>query len=91
MAQWRDFDATNKPDTCVWCGQKLRWKTHGVSKPIDMPWEEWWKHPDSKVNERRYDKPGDYGDGFFCGLRCGYMFGERLAQLGRRLQGRTPA
>lgn len=28
---------------------------------------------------------GGYGDGFFCGLRCAYQFGERMAQLGRRL------
>lgn len=28
---------------------------------------------------------GDYGDGHFCGLNCGYSFGRRLADLGRRL------
>ncbi len=29
---------------------------------------------------------GDYGDGVFCGLRCGYSFGLRLSEFGRRLQ-----
>lgn len=28
---------------------------------------------------------GDYGDGHFCGLTCGYRFGKRLADLGKRL------
>lgn len=23
---------------------------------------------------------GDYGDGYFCGLRCGYLFGRALAR-----------
>ena len=26
---------------------------------------------------------GDYGDGFFCGLRCGYQFGRMKAQVER--------
>lgn len=34
--------------------------------------------------ERWYDKPGDYGDGHFCGLRCGHAFGCALADNGRR-------
>ena len=29
---------------------------------------------------------GGYGDGFFCGLRCAYQFGVRMAGLGHRLQ-----
>ncbi len=28
---------------------------------------------------------GDYGDNSFCGLRCGYRFGARLAELGHQL------
>ena len=34
-----------------------------------------------------YDKPGYEGNGSFCSLRCGYQFGARLAELGRRLVG----
>lgn len=33
-----------------------------------------------------YEKPGAYGDGFFCGQSCGYAFGRVLADHGRRLQ-----
>lgn len=32
-----------------------------------------------------YDKPGDYGDGHFCGLRCGHQFGVAAANSGTRL------
>jgi len=34
----------------------------------------------------RMGRRGDYGDNAFCGLRCGYAFGWRLAQLGERLR-----
>lgn len=39
------------------------------------------------VTERKkaYDKPGDYGDGHFCGIRCAYQYGVVLADEGRRL------
>lgn len=33
--------------------------------------------------EKAYDKPGDYGDGHFCGLRCGYAFGVAMANSGK--------
>lgn len=87
MAQWREFAATNEPNTCKWCGKKLRWQTTmfnpetGKADPII----------DAETNTaiqgtRRtwpmYEKPGDYGDGHFCGLRCGYMFGVALADRG---------
>jgi hypothetical protein len=124
------FAATNEPETCKWCGRKLRWKTHSVDVP-DMSQEktptfcpsvmnpEAWKvgkggpmaaevcgseilTPDGdgwlcehghrihayrkRVGRKRfYKKAGDYGDGHFCGLRCGYMFGVRLADLGSNL------
>jgi hypothetical protein len=29
---------------------------------------------------------GGYGDNHFCGLRCGYEFGLRFAELGKRLE-----
>jgi hypothetical protein len=35
--------------------------------------------------QKAYDHPGDYGDGFFCGLRCAYQFAVRAAQTGTRL------
>lgn len=33
-----------------------------------------------------FEKPGYSGDGYFCGLRCGYRFAETFAGLGRRLE-----
>ena len=40
---------------------------------------------------RRLDNPtgrqyGDYGDGLFCGLRCGFDFALRVARLGHRFE-----
>lgn len=35
--------------------------------------------------ERRGAGLGDYGDGFFCGLRCGYAWAVGAARLGHRL------
>ena len=85
MAEWRPFGASNQPDTCLWCGNKLRQQYKWTEPPRDLPWgdrKQWLKD-----NQIPYEKKGDYHDGFFCGLRCGYSFGERLAQLGRRLVG----
>lgn len=40
-----------------------------------------------KVRERTYGSgPGDYGDGFFCGLRCGMGFAVVAARSGIRLK-----
>lgn len=97
MAEWRDFNASNKPDTCLWCGRKLRYKAleshYAVTQvpidpndpnydPIDMTTRKQYKN----VVDRRAEKGGDYQDGFFCGLRCGMQFAWRLADLGRRLK-----
>lgn len=41
------------------------------------------RYRDAEHNEGK--EWGDYGDGHFCGLRCGYQFAVRLADLGRRL------
>jgi len=41
-----------------------------------------------KIVERKkaYDKPGDYGDGHFCGLRCGYDFAVAFANAGKLIR-----
>jgi hypothetical protein len=99
MADWRNFDASNEPETCLWCGRKLRHKTtkhhyEVVEVPIkrtDVDYqyqvEEGYtvrkKH--KLVVDERAEKGGDYQDGQFCGLRCGMQFAWRLADLGRRL------
>lgn len=38
----------------------------------------------------KHAKPGDYGDGHFCGLTCGYLFAVRLANLGSCLLPKVP-
>ena len=97
MAEWRPFGATNAPDTCLWCGNKLRHKvteSHYEEIRVEVPEELRWdpavthRKQSKSVADKRAEKGGDYQDGFFCGLRCGYQFGERLAQLGRRLNPR---
>jgi hypothetical protein len=76
MAEWRDFNASNKPDTCLWCGRKLRYKTL----------HDWGVGDANPTRSYKAEKGGDYQDGQFCGLRCGYLFGVRMAELGRRLK-----
>lgn len=86
MAEWRDFGATNEPDTCLWCGKELRYRYR------DSCWTPWTEDTPSRrlkpAERRRAELGGDYEDGFFCGLRCAYMFARRLAQLGNRLVGK---
>jgi hypothetical protein len=119
----RAFAATNEPDTCRWCGRKLRWKCHTAWEDADSPPRRC-RHEESVGNyarvrcdsrtferpeegtrfwrcskghdngprrqiahrERRYKAPGAYGDGFFCGLDCGFAFGVSMARLGRMLK-----
>jgi hypothetical protein len=83
MAQWREFNASNMPDTCVWCGRKLRQKM--TYADFDQGFIDAVRG-DKPEMVPRYEKKGDYGDGFFCGLRCGYLFGEQMAKLHHRLR-----
>lgn len=62
----KEVKRTNLPDTCLWCGKRLRTARFA--------------QPDARK--------GDYQDGAFCGLRCGYMFGVWAAKLGFRLEKR---
>jgi hypothetical protein len=76
MAEWRKFNATNEPETCLWCGRKLRWRMHQEWK-IDQP------RPVGPGT--RAIKAGDYEDGYFCGLRCAYQFAVDMATRDHRL------
>ncbi len=80
MAEFRKFHASNQPETCLYCGRRLRWikrsftpGPHGEFIPIGQ-------------RPNLYKKPGDYGDGFFCGLRCGYQFGVLAANHAQRFE-----
>lgn len=89
---YQSFGATNEPDTCLWCGRKLVHKSRmceegdpGAFRVGGEGRGGWWA--------RKADKGGGYSDGMFCGLRCGYQFGKRMAEFGERLRqarGRFP-
>jgi hypothetical protein len=105
VAEWRGFNASNEPDTCIWCGKKLRFKVlHSHNETTQVPLDpnnesdqylieegQTTKKKYTTVVDERATVGGDYQDGFFCGLRCGYQFGVRMGELGRRLQEKTSA
>jgi hypothetical protein len=64
---------------CLWCGGPLRPTAVRVADPY-APWG------GRYANE---GPPGIYGTGHFCTLRCGFDFGDRLAEFGRRLRSGT--
>jgi len=100
MASWRPFGASNAPKTCLWCGRKLRFKalqSHTeITQVLLDPKNEKDQYliEEGQITRKRYKTiiderdtiGGDYRDGFFCGLRCGYEFGVRMAQLDKRLK-----
>jgi hypothetical protein len=61
------------PGVCLWCGDKLRLAKIANHPTIDT-------HREAR---------GDYGDNAFCGIRCGYAFGLRLACIGSRLRAKV--
>lgn len=94
MPEYRSYNASNEPDTCLWCGNKLRHRIiykdmtvgeakaqgHDLDKRRLALGDNW---PISLAVGHE-ELGGDYVDGFFCGLRCGYMFGEAMAKNGKR-------
>lgn len=80
MAEWRTWDPSNEQNTCLWCGRPLRFQRDVFDAAGQLI---------ADRNQRpKHKKGGDYSDGFFCGLRCGYQFGVEMAKFGRRLQPR---
>ena len=110
------FGYDGKPETCLWCGRKLRHQYDTKRKPgrlrkpkrcahcgctglmplddeynaFECPGCHAWIHADrvrhvvSRTQVSKY--PGDSrSKGHFCSLRCGFWFGETLAEHGRRL------
>jgi hypothetical protein len=75
------FGATNKTDTCRWCGRKLVWVCNTQYEESAAP------NGKRRIvsRTRRYQAPGAYGNGHFCGLTCGYQFGLTLATAGHVL------
>lgn len=56
---------TERP-TCKWCGRRLR------PKMVQD-----WPVGQLEATNRRQEGWGGYGDGLFCGLRCGYQWAVR--------------
>lgn len=73
---WKPFGYEGKPGTCLWCGARL-YRKMVLDRTIDKPYPE---------NMVRATQAGPYQDDHFCTLSCGYLFGERQAQLGSRLK-----
>lgn len=96
MGDWHPFGATNKPGTCLWCGRKLRRRTLPIRTGDVVPpgyhltgrlSTDAWGHEQVTVAA---DKSGDYQDDHFCGLRCGFRYAQRIADLGDRLEEFVP-
>ena len=93
----QSFNASNTPDTCLWCGRKLphkysdKWLQRERKRlGVDSTYTEVGKAQELatgiSLNKMYANKGGNYGDGFFCGLSCGYEFAVVLAEGGRRLK-----
>lgn len=76
---WRPFSATNEPDTCLWCGRRLRREKEAFDG------EGRWIDPGNR-SEYTHEKPGAYGNGYFCTLRCSHQFAVAFARAGHCLQ-----
>ena len=75
----KPYGYTGKAGTCRWCGDRLVYRTFSRNLLPGETWEEFHAIPQSQKRSRAYDKPGYYGDGKFCGLRCGYQWAVRRA------------
>ena len=75
----KPFGYKGRAGTCRWCGDKLRFATFHRSLLPGETWEEYHAIPVRQKAERFYDKPGPYGDGKFCSLRCGFQWAVRAA------------
>ena len=51
----------------------------------DEPAPRGWQERSVVSRQRYFDKPGPYGDGFFCSLTCGHRFAVAAANAGYRL------
>lgn len=80
MADWRPFGYKGKPGTCIWCGRPLVYRR--VMADESDKGNPTYREEGSSWATVRDAEPGGYGDGLFCGLRCGYRWAVRAA--GRR-------
>jgi hypothetical protein len=74
------FGYSGQSATCLWCGRRLRRTTVLDTGRMEREGLSYAVRPAAGL--------GAYADDCFCGLRCGYQFGLRQAQLGGRLERR---
>lgn len=95
MSYFRAFNeagGVGKKNHCKWCGRKLRPKWRTAEAPWVRTWHEATKfdapHQSNFGPSVKYGEPeyGDYRDGHFCGLRCGYDFALWFAEHGNVLK-----
>lgn len=83
----------NRDGACLWCGRELtanKIQRHRAASPL-------FDHLPGGAEKRaaaiatadRYTLRGQYADGAFCGLRCGYAFGVIAALQGSRFEAQT--
>lgn len=93
MSNTHDYGPTNEPDTCLWCGAKLR-TNYTMGERIEGPrklvkgregYNSYYVPTFRYINKKKTGK-GVYDTGFFCTLFCGMQFGIAFARMGRRLQ-----
>lgn len=82
----REFNASNKPNTCLWCGQPLHRNSTVEAVRRETP-----RGFTTDTIRTLTEERGWNGNGFFCSLRCGEAFGVAMAKNGRRLQPREDA
>lgn len=75
------FNATNEPNTCLWCGEPLYRNSTWTSVKTET------QHGfRSEKTKETTEYRGWEGNGFFCTLRCGEAFGIAMARLGKRFE-----
>lgn len=90
-----EFGATNEPDTCLWCGRKLRTNytrgdvIEGPRKSVKgRDGHDDYTVPTYKRINKKATGKGLMDEGFFCTVTCATFFGSTVARLGERLRPR---
>jgi len=61
---------------CLNCGTVEFWHGRQFNTGPNQACDDW----QSAGKTKRYPAPGRYGDGFFCGLRCGFQYAQSAAK-----------
>lgn len=96
------FNASNQPNTCLWCGKKLNytWNFDKVQVGTRIRRRKFYSYatdeyeiaesvePKYKFANRRkrYSKPGYLGNGYFCTITCAEQFAFAAVHNGYRFQ-----